>query len=317
MIIIQIAESLAPSPFILATMTARSTPSRNLSNERDSSPEAADFGRPQHGWRRKLFTVIFESATPAGKAFDVALLLLIVASVVVVMLDSLQGAGGRYAKTFDALEWLFTLIFTVEYIARLSCVERPLRYARSFFGVVDLFTVLPTYLALFLPQLGVLMDIRLLRLLRVFRILKLASYIREYQSLGAALVASRRKIMVFIGTVAILVLLLGTVMYVVEGPANGFTSIPVAVYWAISTITTVGFGDITPKTDLGRAIASFIMLLGWGILAVPTGIVTAEMTRSAIREEHALPRRCDACGSTDHTARASYCQHCGAPLSEA
>jgi len=287
------------------------------SSQTEYSPEAESFGRPRSGWRRKLFVVIFESNTPAGKAFDVALLLLIIASVVVVLFDSLQGENQRYAKTFDVLEWFFTGIFTAEYIARLVCVERPKRYATSFFGVVDLLTVLPTYLALFMPQLGVLMDIRLLRLLRVCRILKLASYIIEYQALGAALYASRRKIMVFIGTVAILVMLLGTVMYVVEGPANGFTSIPVAVYWAVSTITTVGFGDITPKTGLGRAIASFIMLLGWGILAVPTGIVTAELTRSAFRNEHDRQLRCDACGSTDHTPRASYCQHCGAPLSKA
>jgi voltage-gated potassium channel len=287
------------------------------SSPTEYSPEAESFGRPRSGWRRKLFVVIFESNTPAGKAFDVALLLLIIASVVVVLFDSLQGNDQRYAKTFDVLEWFFTGIFTAEYIARLVCVERPKRYATSFFGVVDLLTVLPTYLALFMPQLGVLLDIRLLRLLRVCRILKLASYISEYQALGAALYASRRKIMVFIGTVAILVMLLGTVMYVVEGPANGFTSIPVAVYWAVSTITTVGFGDITPKTGLGRAIASFIMLLGWGILAVPTGIVTAELTRSAFRDEHDRQLRCDACGSTDHTPRASYCQHCGAPLSKA
>jgi len=281
------------------------------------SPEAESFGRPRSGWRRKFFIVIFESNTPAGKTFDVVLLLLIIASVAVVLLDSLQGASQRYAKMFDVLEWFFTGIFTAEYIARLACVERPKRYATSFFGVVDLLAVLPTYLALFLPQLGVLMDIRVLRLLRVCRILKLASFISEYQALGAALYASRRKITVFIGTVAILVMLLGTVMYVVEGPANGFTSIPVAVYWAISTITTVGFGDIAPKTGLGRAIASFIMLLGWGILAVPTGIVTAELTRSAFRNEHDRQLRCDACGSTDHTPRASYCQHCGAPLSKA
>ena len=293
-------------------MSTSTTPSQT-----EYSPEAESFGRPRSGWRRKLFVVIFESNTPAGKAFDVALLLLIIASVVVVLFDSLQGENQRYAKTFDVLEWFFTGIFTAEYIARLVCVERPKRYATSFFGVVDLLTVLPTYLALFMPQLGVLMDIRLLRLLRVCRILKLASYISEYQALGAALYASRRKIMVFIGTVAILVMLLGTVMYVVEGPANGFTSIPVAVYWAVSTITTVGFGDITPKTGLGRAIASFIMLLGWGILAVPTGIVTAELTRSAFRDEHDRQLRCNACGSTDHTPRASYCQHCGAPLSKA
>jgi len=234
--------------------------------------------------------------------------------VVVVMLDSVQSFGGRYEEAFHALEWAFTLIFTAEYLARLACIERSLRYARSFFGVVDLLAVLPTYLALFLPQLGVLMDIRLLRLLRVFRILKLTAYIREYRVLGAALAASRRKIMVFIGTVAIMVLLLGTVMYVVEGPENGFTSIPLAVYWAITTITTVGFGDVTPKTDLGRAVASFIMLLGWGILAVPTGIVTAEMTRFHSGADAPPPRRCAACGSVDHTARARHCQHCGEAL---
>jgi len=295
-------------------MSAPASPSRTTTRRSGSSPEAVSFGRPQRGWRRSLFVVIFESDTPAGKVFDVTLLLLIVASVAVVMLDSLQGSAGRYAGIFGVFEWAFTAIFTAEYLARLACVERPRRYARSFFGIVDLLTVLPSYLALFLPQLGMLMNIRLLRLLRVFRILKLASYIHEYQVLGAALAASRRKIMVFIGTVAIVVTLLGTVMYVVEGPANGFTSIPVAVYWAISTITTVGFGDITPKTDLGRAVASFIMLLGWGILAVPTGIVTAEMTRHQIRDDQSPPRRCADCGSADHTARARHCQHCGAAL---
>lgn len=297
-------------------MSSPPTPYRVRSQAPEVPSVVAQFGRPQGGWRRKLFSVIFESDTRAGRAFDLALLVLIIASVIVVMLDSVQGADGPYANIFNALEWFFTAVFTVEYVARLACVDRPQRYARSFFGIVDLLSVLPTYLALLVPQLGVLMDIRLLRLLRVFRILKLASYILEYQALGAALAASRRKILVFIGTVAILVLLLGTVMYVVEGPTNGFTSIPVSVYWAISTITTVGFGDIVPKTGLGRAIASFVMLLGWGILAVPTGIVTAELTRSAFREEHARPLRCDACGSADHTARAGYCQHCGALLSE-
>jgi voltage-gated potassium channel len=277
------------------------------------SIEAVKFGRPAAGWRRSLFVVIFESDTRAGRAFDVALLLVILASVVVVVLDSVQGVGGPHALLFDALEWAFTLVFTVEYVARLACVERPLRYARSFFGVVDLLAVLPTYLALLAPQLGVLMDIRLLRLLRVFRILKLTAYIREYSVLGQALMASRRKILVFIGTVAILVLVLGTLMYVVEGPQNGFTSIPVSVYWAIATITTVGFGDIVPKTDLGRAIASFMMLLGWGILAVPTGIVTAEMTSRRMLES-AAARACTACGSHDHAPRARHCQHCGAEL---
>ncbi|WP_430232285.1 ion transporter [Nitrosomonas communis] len=280
------------------------------------SSEADAFGRPERGYKRKLFTVIFEADTPAGRAFDVALLLAISASVLVVMLDSVQSLGGRYQKLFSVLEWTFTFLFTIEYIARLSCVERPGRYARSFFGIIDLFSILPTYLALFFPEFHVLIDIRLLRMLRIFRILKLTAYIYEYNALGAALVASRRKISVFIGTVAIIVILLGTVMYIIEGPANGFTSIPLAVYWAITTMTTVGFGDIVPKTDLGHAIASIIMLLGWGILAVPTGIVTAEMTSLRMREDQARTRSCAVCGTPGHGPQARYCQDCGAKLPE-
>lgn len=292
-------------------MTARPSPAP----ESGDSPEAASFGRPRRGWRRAFFVVIFESDTRAGKAFDVALIFAIFASVAVVMLDSVQSIGGRYPRLFHALEWAITLLFTAEYLARLACVQRPARYARSFFGIVDLLAILPTYLAFFFPALRALMDVRLLRVLRVFRILKLTAYMREYRSLGAALAASRRRILVFVGTVAIIVLVLGTVMYVVEGPANGFTSIPVGVYWAISTMTTVGFGDIVPKTGLGRTIASFVMLLGWGVLAVPTGIVTAEITRQRLREpEEQEPRRCDACGSADHAATARYCRDCGAPL---
>lgn len=277
------------------------------------SPEAAAFGRPERGWRRTWFTVIFEAETLAGKVFDVGLLLVIIASVVVVVLDSVPTISRGHELLFDVLEWTFTLLFTAEYVARLACVRRPQRYARSFFGIVDLLAVLPTYLAFFFPGLHALIDIRMLRMLRVFRVLKLTAYMREYRALGSALRASRRKILVFIGTVLIIVVLLGTVMYVVEGPENGFTSIPASVYWAITTLTTVGFGDITPRTDLGRTIASFMMLLGWGILAVPTGIVTAEMTtRSMAREISA--RRCDACGSSGHLARARHCQDCGAEL---
>lgn len=294
-------------------MSARSSPAPQSGD----SPEAVAFGRPKRGWRRTAFVVIFESDTRAGKAFDVALLFAIFASVAVVMLDSVQSVGGRYPRLFDALEWAFTALFTVEYLARLACVERPARYAKSFFGVVDLLAVLPTYVAFFFPALQALMDVRLLRMLRVFRVLKLTAYVLEYRALTAALVASRRRILVFIGTVAIIVFLLGTVMYVVEGPANGFTSIPVSVYWAISTLSTVGFGDIVPRTDLGRAIASFVMLLGWGILAVPTGIVTAEITRQRLQEPgEEEPRRCEACGSSGHAARARYCRDCGAPLPE-
>ena len=282
----------------------------------DTSSEARLLGKPARGWRRSAFEVIFEADTPAGRRFDVLLLIVIVASVVTVMLDSVQSVGGRYPRLFDVLEWAFTLVFSVEYALRIACVERRARYVRSFFGVVDLLAVLPTYLALLFPGLQTLIDIRMLRLLRALRILKLTAYVREYRSLGAALSASRRKILVFIGTVAILVTLLGTIMYVVEGPANGFTSVPVAVYWAISTMTTVGFGDITPKTDLGRAIASLIMLLGWGILAVPTGIVTAEMTSRRIAAERG-GRACEACGSGGHPPQARFCADCGEKLPEA
>jgi len=282
----------------------------------DNSPEARTLGKPARGWRRKAFEVIFEADTPAGRGFDVALLIVIVASVLTVMLDSVRSVGGRYPLLFDVLEWGFTLVFSVEYLLRIACVERRARYIGGFFGVVDLLAVLPTYLALLFPGLQTLIDIRMLRLLRALRILKLTAYVREYRTLSLALAASRRKILVFIGTVAILVTLLGTVMYVVEGPANGFTSVPVAVYWAISTMTTVGFGDITPKTDLGRAIASLIMLLGWGILAVPTGIVTAEMTSRRMSERREA-RSCEACGSGDHAPRASYCADCGAKLPKA
>jgi len=281
------------------------------------SPEAADYGCPPSGWRRRVFVVIFESDTPAGRAFDLSLIALIVASLVTVTLESVEGGTGLFRGYFDGLEWVFTALFTLEYAARLWCVERPLRYARSFFGIVDLLAVLPAYLALFFPGLQALMDVRVLRLLRVLRILKLTAYIREYRSLGRALRASSRKILIFISTVLLVVVLMGTLMYVVEGPAHGFTSIPVSIYWAITTVTTVGFGDLTPKTDLGRAIASFMMLLGWGILAVPTGIVTAEMAAERFAPGGGAPlieRRCGRCGSRGHRADAAYCQDCGAPL---
>ena len=276
----------------------------------DTSPEIIEFGRPASGWRRRLFKIVFESDTFAGRAFDLVLVAVILASVLVVVLDSVDPITQRYGTQFDVLEWIFTALFTAEYLARIVSVERPLRYAMSFFGIVDLLSVLPTYLAFVFPELHALIDIRLLRLLRIFRILKLTAYLTEIQSLGEALHASRRKILVFLATVFTIVVLLGTVMYVVEGPKNGFTSVPISVYWAISTLTTVGFGDIVPKTDLGRLIASFMMLLGWGILAVPTGIVTAEMTHKRFASE----RTCTACGTSGHSAGARYCQDCGAKL---
>ena len=280
-------------------------------------PTLEDFGgKPLAGWRLRLYTVIFEADTRAGRWFDKTLIAVILVSIAVVMADSVQAIHASHGRTFAVVEWIFTLLFTAEYLARLLCVRRPLQYATSFFGIIDLIAVLPTYLALFFPELHALIDVRVLRLLRVFRIFKLAAYVAEYQSLGRALAASGRKILVFLSAVVMMVLVMGTVMYVVEGPSNGFTSIPTSVYWAISTVTTVGFGDITPKTDLGRLISSFMMLLGWGILAVPTGIVTAEMAAQRRMQLLPLPttRTCHECLTEGHLSEAEFCFHCGAKL---
>jgi voltage-gated potassium channel len=275
----------------------------------------ARFGKPSGGWRLALHRVVFESDTPAGRAFDLVLIAAILASVAVVVADSMPNIGRRHRALFEAIEWGFTVLFTIEYVARLLCVRHPLRYAGSLFGVVDLIAVLPTYLAFFFPGLHALIDVRILRLLRIFRILKMGAYIAEYSALGSALAASRRKIFVFLSFVVLVVLVMGTLMYVIEGPQNGFTSIPVGMYWAVVTMTTVGFGDITPKTELGRLIASFQMLLGWGILAVPTGIVSAEFTAQYFRRDPlARIRVCPRCASAGHEPDAAFCKDCGAPL---
>ncbi|HEY2257438.1 MAG TPA: ion transporter, partial [Variovorax sp.] len=219
----------------------------------------------------------------------------------------------RLADPLQVLEWFFTFALTFEYLARLACVRHPARYASSTFGIIDLLALLPTYLAAFVPGLSALIDVRILRLLRVFRILKLTEYVAEFGALGSALSASRRKILVFMSFVMMVVLIMGTLMYVVEGPSRGYTSIPVGVYWAITTMTTVGFGDITPQTDLGRMIASVMMLLGWGTLAVPTGIVSAEFTARRLAPEPTT-RTCHECLSEGHAASARYCSDCGAML---
>jgi voltage-gated potassium channel len=271
------------------------------------------LGKPQRGWRLWLYTVIFEADTPAGRAFDVALIGAIVLSVAVVIADSVESIHRAQGGLLTAMEWAFTALFTLEYLARLVCVRHPWRYMSSFYGVIDLLAVLPSYLAFFAPGLHALIDVRILRLLRVFRVLKLVAYVDEYGRLGRALSQSRHKIFVFLSFVLMVVLVMGTLMYVVEGPEYGFTSIPVAVYWAITTMTTVGFGDLTPQTDVGRLIASTMMLLGWGTLAVPTGIVTAEFTAQRFTE---LPttRTCAECLSEGHRADARFCRDCGAPL---
>lgn len=275
-------------------------------------PESPDiFGRPRGGWRLRAYRVIYENDTPAGRLFDKVIVAAILLSVVVVIADSVQRWNARFNAQFGALEWFFTVVFTLEYLARLVTVDKPLRYARSFFGIVDLIAVLPTYLALLVPELHALIDVRILRLLRIFRIFRLTEYVSEYQMMGEALAASRRKILVFLSAVVMVALILGTLLYVVEGPEHGFVDIPTSIYWAITTITTVGFGDITPKTYPGRLIASVMMLIGWGTLAVPTGIVTAEMTIRRYSRPEVGTRACEACGSTGNGPDAKFCQQCG------
>ena len=270
------------------------------------------FGKPDGGWRLRMYTIIFEADTVAGRRFDLLLIAAILASILVVILDSVHSIAARHGTVIDALEWAFTLLFTIEYIARLACVRHPTRYATSFFGIIDLLSVLPTYLAFFVPEVHALLDVRILRLVRIFRVLKLTLYVHEYQVLSSAIRASSRKILVFISIVLMVVLIMGTLMYVIEGPDNGFTSIPKSMYWAIVTMTTVGYGDITPHTDIGKAIASFMMLLGWGVLAVPTGIVTAEMTTQRLRPP--TTRTCRSCLSEGHDPEARFCKDCGARL---
>lgn len=278
------------------------------------SHEPGPYGKPLAGWRLRIYGVIFESDTPAGRAFDVALVCLIIASVIVVVLDSMVPVYGSHHELLTALEWTFTVLFTLEYAARLACLRHPLRYALSFYGIIDLLAVLPSYLAILVPGLHALIDVRVLRLLRIFRILKLGAYVAEYSALGRAVAASRRKIFVFLSFVMMVVLVMGTLMYVVEGADNGFTSIPLGIYWAITTMTTVGFGDITPHTNLGRLIASAMMLLGWGTLAVPTGIVTAEFTAQKLQRPESRTRTCPECLTEGHTAHARYCHDCGVAL---
>jgi voltage-gated potassium channel len=286
---------------------------RAAAQDVDVESDAYVLGKPAGGWRRDVFNIVFESDTHAGKIFDVVLIVAIVLSVAAVLADSVEGVATRYGQQLTTLEWVFTILFTLEYVARLLCVERPLLYARSFYGVVDLLAVLPTYLAVFFPDAALLIDVRILRLLRVMRIFKLTAYLAEFRLLGDAMAASRRKIIVFLSVVVMLVLIIGTLMYVIEGPAHGFTSIPFAIYWAISTISTVGYGDVVPRTDLGRALASVMMLIGWGILAVPTGIVTAEMTAQHFRARR-LRRACPGCRSADHEEDAAHCRFCGTRL---
>jgi voltage-gated potassium channel len=259
-----------------------------------------------------MHEVIFEADTPAGKTFDVLLIGSILVSVAAVMLDSIHAVQSKHGDLLYGIEWFFTLLFTVEYVLRLLSVGRPLKYAVSFYGVVDLLAIIPTYLSLILPGTQYLLTIRILRILRIFRILKLVQYLGEAKLLIRALRASGRKIAVFLYTVLTLVVIFGSLMYVIEGGAHGFTSIPRSIYWTIVTLTTVGYGDISPQTGLGQALASVVMILGYGIIAVPTGIVTVEMTQAFGRK--VSTQACLECSAEGHDFDARHCKFCGAAL---
>lgn len=274
-----------------------------------------DFGpAAENGWRARCFEIIFRHDPGAPRRFDLLLIGAIIASVAIVILDSDAGLHARWGRWFYVAEWAFTLLFTLEYAVRLAVVRNPLRYALSFYGVVDLLSILPTYLSLFLPGSQALLVVRILRILRIFRVLKLLEYSEAGGMLVAALYRARRKILVFLVGVLTLVVVFGALMYVIEGPANGFTSIPVSMYWAIVTMATVGFGDIAPVTPLGRFVTSVLILIGYGIIAVPTGIYTAELA-SGMRERKRAT--CRGCGLDEHEPDAAHCRRCGAALPDA
>lgn len=259
--------------------------------------------------RERLHEIIFEAETKSGRNFDITLLIAIVVSVIVVMLESVPSIATNYQSVFDNLEWIFTILFTIEYILRLWITKKTIRYFFSFFGIIDLLSILPTYLSLFITGGSSLMIIRVFRLLRVFRVLKLAQFLKEASVLINALKASRQKIIVFMFGVLTITILMGTLMYMIEGGENGFTSIPRSVYWAIVTLTTVGYGDIAPHTVLGQTLASAIMILGYGIIAIPTGIVGSELAKSS--SNNVSTQVCQSCSQEGHDPDADYCKYCG------
>jgi voltage-gated potassium channel len=259
--------------------------------------------------RQDLYDIIFEAETPAGKSFDLVLIYVILLSVLAVVLESIPSIAETYGSTLHLFEWAITLIFTLEYIARIWTHPKPLQYIFSFYGIIDFLAIIPTYLDVILAGAMTLSVIRGLRLLRIFRIMKITRYSKEGRIIIEALKAARVKILVFLFAVVVVVLVIGSLMYLIEGEDSGFTSIPAGIYWAIVTLTTVGYGDITPVTLLGKTIASFVMVIGYGIIAVPTGIVTFEIA-SAVRHQKEI-RECEHCGHHKHEADANYCKSCG------
>lgn len=270
-------------------------------------------------WKRKMHEIIYEADTPQGKLFDVILLVLIIASIVLVMLESVNSLDAKFHDIFYAGEWIITLFFTFEYFARILSINKPRKYIFSFYGIIDFLSTIPLYLSFFLVGSHALLTVRALRLLRIFRILKVTRFIGESNKLTKALVDSKTKISVFLFTVLIICIISGTVMYLVEGEESGFRNIPVSIYWCIVTLTTVGYGDIAPITPLGQFLASIIMILGYGIIAVPTGIVSAEYTKSALQDTpdkhiHTNTQSCSNCNNATHDDDANFCNNCGYPL---
>lgn len=278
-----------------------------MSETEDAPSEALNL-------RERCRRVIFHSSRFEEKLFDVLLIFAIVTSVVIVMLESVQSIRLQHGTLLYGLEWTFTILFTVEYAVRIYVSEKPLRYIFSFFGIVDFLSILPTYLDLIYPGAHYLMLFRAVRVLRIFRVLKMVQYMGEANLLYRAVWASARKIVVFMMAVVTMVLVLGSIMYLIEGPEHGFTSIPKSVYWAIVTLTTVGYGDISPQTPLGQIFASIIMIIGYGVIAVPTGIVTAEITLASRGPRK--QRICGGCGEKDHKLTANFCRNCGQQLEE-
>ncbi|WP_443147281.1 ion transporter [Photobacterium sp. MCCC 1A19761] len=264
--------------------------------------------------KQKLFEIIFGTQTKAGQYFDIALILAILCSELILILTSMQSVSAPYGDSLLALEWVFTALFTIEYGLRLYCSPKPWAYARSFYGIIDLLAVLPSYLAFLFPGSNYLLIIRLIRVMRIFRILKLARFLKDSNILLRSLIMAQRKILVFFSSLAILVTVLGSLLFIIEGPEHGFTNIPAGIYWAIVTITTVGYGDIVPHTALGKALAAFTMLLGYSIIAVPTGIITAELSQE-MRTQRSLIR-CTNCSASGHETDAHYCRKCGTELPE-
>lgn len=273
--------------------------------------------REQTPLQTSVYDVIFGTETPTGKWFDIALIIVILASVLVIMLDSIASFHSAYGTWFLRIEWVFTILFSIEYVVRIWCVPNRKAYVLSIYGIVDLLALLPTYLSLLLPQAAPLLIIRLLRILRIFRVLRLLSLLKEANDLAGALRRSTRKIFVFFSMVIILATIFGCLIYVIEGPEHGFDNIPHSIYWAIVTITTVGYGDVTPQTPLGQMLSAIGMLIGYAVIAVPTGIVTAELTAAQYlkqRETIRTSRNCTTCSSVEADPHAHYCRHCGSHL---